>query len=661
MISEDEFVTLIRREIEQAQGYDADALANKRQYALDYYHGKKPEEPADGRSDIVSYDVADVVHSLMAQIMPIFTTSIVQFEANGEQDEAQAQLESDFVQRMLERYDGYDVLYSAAFDALLQGNGWIKVDVKTDRTETSEDYAELDEVQIAVLSQPRADNERVLIDDKGDKGITITRVRTDRRLEVRCIAPDVMLFSNAWDQFEFQELRFVGERILYTESDLKGMGIPAAVIDELPDATEDYWPAIAAREGPYQDQTQAQRPDTQDAEILKECFDCHIRVDVMENGESELRRVLISGDELLLDEPAPFIPYVTGSPVPMPHRIEGQGMYEVMAAIQDSKTSVLRKFIDALEVNVLGRYEAVEGKVNMDDLLSGRVSGVVRTRAPGSVNPLHATQAPADAVAGLNYLDTVREQRGGASLDMNDADRQLMQSSAAAATGMMNSHEAMAGWYARNLVRTMLKPLFYLTHEAMRYWMPGNVGAKIRGKWVQTNPAQWPQRQNIECTAGMTTQERANKISGYTQVLSQQQQWFQMGYDGIIVDGGKIFQAAAEWIRAADLGDPSEYLIDPDSPEAQQAAQQKAQQAQAQEQEMKQMQAGMIQMQRELEQQKLELDKYKHDSDLRFKYYDANLDADVKEAEMTADALTAITKQPGDTNGAGPTDKATGN
>jgi hypothetical protein len=47
----------------------------------------------------------------------------------------------------------------------------------------------------------------------------------------------------------------------------------------------------------------------------------------------------------------------------------------------------------------------------------------------------------------------------------------------------------------------------------------------------------------------------------------------------------------------------------------------------------------MQQMLLQLEQQKLQLQKYEHDTELRYKYYDTNVDAGLQEAKITVDAI----------------------
>ena len=172
--------------------------------------------------------------------------------------------------------------------------------------------------------------------------------------------------------------------------------------------------------------------------------------------------------------------------------------------------------------------------------------------------------------------------------------------------------------------------------------MQGQIAGKIRGKWSQVDPSQWPERTAMTVHPGMTTSEKQNRLMGLTTLIGHLEQLVMGGNEGIITSKGKIHAAMADWIRAADLGAPEEYLIDPDSEEGQQAQQQQAQAAQEQQQAMQQMQEQMMQMQQQLEMQKLELDKYKHDTELQYKYYDSNLDAEVDEAKMTADNLVKM-------------------
>ena len=634
-MNDDELVTLARREVDDALGFDDDVLAAKRSNALMYYQGAVQAAVAN-RSQVVSHDVADTVHSLMAQVNPIFQTSMLVFEPLSEEDEAKAQMESDACKWQLEASDGYKLLSESAHDALLIGNGWLKCTVEDTVDVITEQYGEISPEQLQIVMQPTAENQDIAVSETKE-GYAIKRSTTTQELKVECVAPEAMLFSQNSGQFSFDELRMVGERKLFTKSDLLDIGVKQEDVDSIPDSEHDYWPGQRARDGIYMDEASDEMA-AQDAERLKECFDIQLRVDMEGNGTSELWNIVFGGSVLISKEPSKCIPYATGSPVPMPHRVQGQGMYELMHQVQDAKTQVLRNYIDNLELMNSTRVGALEGKVNMGDLTNGRLNGVVRIKSADALVPFPVTDAGQQAITGLTYLDTVRSQRGGASVDQNDADRQLMMSSATAAAGAMENAERMAGFYARNLVNTLLKNTYILIHKKLRYEYTGTIGAKLRGKWQQVKPSEWQERKHMEVTAGMTTSERTNKVMGLTTVIAKLEGLIAQGGENIITDKGKLYSAMSDWIRASELGQPEEYLIDPGSDESKQAAEAAGKSAQYQQGQLDRL----AQQEREIENQKLQLDKYKHDGDLKFDYDKLAADNEVAEAKMTTDAIVKL-------------------
>lgn len=630
-LTDDELAAVVQFEINQAQGYDSSVLAVKRTAALDFYQGVMPS-PAAGRSSIVSNDVADSLHALMGQLAPIIKTTLIEFKPNGEEDEPQAQAETDFVRDAIDSAKGWQTIFNGIHDALLIANGWLKIGTEDKTTVTTETYPpDLSDVQLFVLNQPTAPNQKIEVRASRIK-TTVKRTTTKTVLAFECIPPEDMLFSEGVGG-DIQEQRFVGQRKLYSDSQLYDLGISREVIDQIPLATHTQWPAALAREGIYQDSTNIQPAQT--SQQLREVYCCYQMISSRDGLKSERRYVWLGGNKILKNVSADSVPYVTGTAIPMPHRIQGMGLYELLQSIQSGKTHILRNFMDNLAAANSSRIGAVEGRVNMDDLTNGRVNGVVRITDPNALVPLPAADIGPQAMSGLSYLDHVRVARVGSSVDVNELQAQIMKSSATAAAGQLAQVEQMAGWFAGNLVETMLKPAFARVHKLLREELAGQVSAKIRGKWQQTNTGQWPARENLTVNMGMTTAEKTAKVGTLTQVISQQTNIMAQGGDGILTNRSKVYNAMTDWLRASDIDTPEQYLIDPDSPEAQQAMQQQAQQQQQQQQQMAQMQQALIQMDQQF---KLLLQK----RDLEFKVWKEQLDAEVKEAQMTADNVVKL-------------------
>lgn len=624
---EEDLAAIVYREVTQARGYDSDTLSAARKSALDMYSGRMAAAP-EGRSQAVSLDVADAIHAILAQITPVVRTSQVEFEPQHQDDEQAAQMETDFVNVAIKRASGYDVLDDSIFDALLMGNGWLHVFVQEDKNEIEHKFPPnlSDEEIFAITSGLQYDE----IDIKsGAAETTVTLTTNTQKLVVECVPPEDMLFAEEGSGFEVDQLRFVARKRLYSASALREKGCPQSKIDDLPDAVELY-DGDTARQGVYAHDGEYR--SVQEANRLKRVYVCYIRLQTGKSNATQLQEVWIgeNGNTVLYKRVVEYIPFICGSAIPMPHRIVGTGVGHILTQVQNQKTHVLRQYMDNLAVLNASRVGAVEGQVNMTDLTNGRINGVVRMRSPDAIVPLPASDIGPQAVSALNYLDQVRTQRVGAALDFNEVQAQLMGTSATAAAGQLSKVEQMGGWFAGNIVKTMLMPLFQLVHRTLRTELAGPVMAKISGKWSETDTSTWQPRQITDIQMGLTTTEKAERLNALSQILQQQQLLIQQGGAGIITDMQRIHSAMADWIRTANIGPPDQYLIDPSSPEAQQAVQQQQeQQRQLQEDELR------LKVEELKLAQNFELEK--QGRELNYKEWSDRLKAEIEEAKLTLD------------------------
>jgi hypothetical protein len=628
-VSDDEIAGITFREITQARGYDSDTLSSVRTQALDLYYGRLPGAAPEGRVQTVSLDVADALHATLAQISPVVRTSQIEFEAQSQDDEQAAQTETDFVRVAIERASGYDTMDKSCFDALLIGNGWLHVYVDENKRVTEQIFPPNlpDEAVYAITMMAPPDTKITL---RAGKDKTVAKVtKTIRTLKIESVPPESMMYSECGADFDIDQVRFVARERLYTAAQLKAKGISDDKIEKLRDATTDYQEGSRARQGNLQND--GDYLSVEDANRLKRVYCCYIRLQRGVN-ETELRHVWMGEDQdsLLLNEPAEYVPYITGSAVPMPHRITGTGFGELLKNIQEAKTHTLRQYLDNLAVMNASRLGVVEGQVNMKDLENGRINGVVRMRSPDAVIQLPAADIGAQAVNALGYLDQVRTQRVGAALDFSEVQAQLMGTSATAAAGQLSKVEMMGGWFAGNIVRTMLLPLFMMTHRILRTELGGVQMARVGGKWAQTDTSQWQERMVTDIHLGLTTTEKAERLMALTQTIQMMQGMMAQGGTGIITDLPRMYNAMGDWIRTASLGAPDQYLIDPASQEAQQAQQMQAdgQKKMAEEQLRIELEAKRFDFDYELEKQR---------RDLAFKKWDAELSAEIEEAKLTVD------------------------
>ena len=642
MINNEQLVQDLLNDIEDAQGYDSDVLSTKRAKSLDYYFGNMRQTPP-GRSNIVSHDVADTVHALMAQISTIYKSSNIEFTPHNEQDEEQARLESEIIKTVIENNDEYQIFEDATFDALLQGNGWIKVEVLVEPETLVQRLPFQTDQQARQMEEAIRESQEVIdidenINSQGQMELVVTYEVKNENLHVEAVPPENMLFSGYEDCTDLNKLTLVAERKLYTVSDLVDLGLSFDEAIACPSYGDAYTDGVRARQGVYAE-TMSDNEAAQEASRLKETYICYYLADLQGNGERKRYRIHVAGTTIIDKSPVNYVPYVTGSPLPVPHRIPGQGMYEIMGQIQEAKTYTLRNFMDNLAVMNQSRVGYLKGEVDVEDLLNGRVNGIVGMDRPDAIIPLPSNDIGMQAINGLSYLDQVRTQRGGAALDLNNSEMQIAKASALGAANEYAAKEKMSSHYCRNLANSLLKPVFLLVHKVMREEMSDMITAKVRGNWISVNPASWLPRKRARVIVGMSNTERQQKIMTLNAIMQQQQMWIQAGLDGVLTDVTKVYNAAIDWINAADVTEhPEEYLIDPQSDQAMQAQQQKAQQAAEQAQQAQEQQEEYASAPLVIETMRLEQERTLKEQELRWKYFDTMSDNEMKEAQMTVDA-----------------------
>lgn len=638
VLSDKEIQTAVAQEVIDARGYDADTLAAHRIGALNYYFGHPRGDEVEGRSDVQSLDVADHVNATMAQLAPMMKATLVEFEAQSEGDEDQAQLESDVVLQIASKSNAYTQFSSASFDALLQRNGWICCYVDDVSEVWEDEHTDVSDIELTELLTPLADNDmvEVLKQTDGDNGLnlTIKHTMTNRELKIEAVPPEYMLYAAGHKTADMSDIRFIAQKKLMTKSELIESGLSKAVVDELPTISYETWVQSNAREMQTDNKVGGEEPST----YVVETYDCYIHIDVDGDGIAELWRVRVAGYDaaIFLDkERAKFVPYCTGSARPLPHRTAGTSLYDALRFVQDAKTHTLRQLLDNANVANNMRFGYVEGEVNLAHALESRPGGGIAMRSEGALFPLAFNDVGQSCISTLDYLDTVATARAGAAADMMQGEFQIAGTSAAAATGEIGHKEKMSAFFARNLIETLVRGSFLLIHQALRCYYGGPMDAKLGGEWVTTDPRKWKPRRSMRVIAGLSASERREKAAALSQNLQYQSMAMQAGMDGTLVTPAGIHESLGDWLRVVDLNQVDSYYVDPASEAGQQAAQQKQQSQAQQQQQVEQLQQRVID-------QEQQLDKYKHDSELQYKKWSDELSAAVEEMKVTGSALGSM-------------------
>lgn len=643
-LSRDELIAAIHSELSRATDYSNASLKETRAKAWNYYLNRPRGDEVAGRSTVQDTTVRDVTHALMAAIMPAYSTDhLISFEAVGPGDVDQAEAESSAVNNLFtETNKGYTQLSAAVQDALLFRNGIIKVWVEDKIEITSRSFRAPAADVLARVGPDDGEWEHTGTED-GLSSFQVTKQA--QHLRTDSIEPAMVYLDPNQEDQDISEAAFIAELTYFTRSDLRAMGISAKVVDSLP-ATPDKSTLDQGGQSNVDilakfidGRTDIGGAATSDRDEIQ-CNWVHMEIDRDGDGISEKWRFLVSNRQLLMDEMVDFFPYCSGSGWPVPHRWSGLGVYDLNSITQDNRTNALRQLNDNLNVANNQRPVFDPGETDAEDIANGAPGRGIRSRNPANVGWMPSQDITSNSISFLQYMDGVRANQTGASLDMQGGDAQTMASiSGLSAEMQLAPRELMAAHLARNIAETLVRNLFLLIHRTLRTSWDAPIMFNKAGDWQQTDPSEWQPRNRLNVNVGLSPGERRRNQAALQFVMQMQMQMIQGGTANITTNWNGVHSAISDWMKAAGLDGHEGYFLDPDGQESQagqQAAQQQAQQQQQKADQMEQLQLQMMQMQAQIEKGKIDEDARQHDTELKFKYFDALLDADTEDAKLEA-------------------------
>ncbi|QJP10463.1 portal protein [Pseudomonas multiresinivorans] len=688
-MTEDELKAIVSEEMRQSLGYSSSKLSMARQKADYYYYGLpvgdlSPPE-VDGRSSVVSTDVRDTIESMLPQLMVTFvgTDCVAEFEPTKPEDEGKAKQATEYVNYLFtKKNNGHRIAYTWMKDALLQKNGILKVWWDTRNEEKREEYRGLSDIELVQLAN---DDEIEIVaqntyedqDDAAQRQEAITmlmlqlqqnpqaapqiqqqiaqieaeppklvydvvckRVRTDGCVCIENVPPEEFLIArNAKD---IETAGFVAHRVQRTRSELKSMGYKN--VDQL--GTEDSGQAMNSEriqrlswndENAYMDQDPT--PDESQERIW--VLEAYLRVDYDEDGIAELRKVTMAGNTLLDNETVDLIPFVSITPIPLPHQFFGLSIADLSMESQKIKTSILRAQLDNMYLTVNGRYFAVQDQVNLDDLLTSRPGGVVRIKTPGAVGRLDQG-APdiATSMQLMEYMQEDLENKTGWTRYSQGNDNKNLNETATGVNIITNRADMRLDLIARNFAEGYVELFKQILKLVCQYQEKKQV-VKLTGGWVDIDPREWRNQFDVTINVGIGMGNKDQKVQHLMMLGQAQAQGMAIG----IANPENIFNAATEMAKQLGFKNTEKFFTDP----SKQPPQNKPDPEQIKAQGQMQIEQAKIQAQGQLKQMELQheaqLEQVKREYELKTEQARMQLQAEVdinrQQAEAQQQALKA--------------------
>ena len=596
-MNEFELKAIISSEIQSSLGYLGGELTEQRSKSLDYYFAEPFGNEQEGRSQVISTDVSDTIESILPQVMRTFTASpkAVQCVANKAGDEPVAKQATDYLNHVFYKdNNGFPILYTFFKDALLQKNGIIKVfwddsmDIERSSYEglTDDEFALLladPEIKVLEHTQYERDSEKAL--KEADKyfeenmipdaaplpeklhDVVVNRIYKKGKVKIENVPPEEFLISRTAKSIS--DAHFTAHRKYITRSELVEMGFDAEVIGKLPaDQSQKYSEERVARKRQNEDDLNAVTADKANEEIL--IYECYIKLDEDEDGIAELRKVTVAGDssyELLDNVPYDRCPFVSITPILVPHRFYGRSVSELVEDVQLIKSTIMRQLLDNMYLTNNNRVAVMDGQVNIDDLLTNRPGGVVRTKQPPQsvISPLQNQPLNQAAMPLLEYLDTVREQRTGITRYSQGMDADSLNKTASGLNQILTQAQLRVELICRVFAETGVKELFNKVLETVCKYETKERVIRVNEEYVTMMPMEWSNKCNVEIQVGLGTGSKEQELVILNNILERQLQAInlQKSAAGPMVNLRNVHNTLTKLVEAAGLRNVETYFTDP--------------------------------------------------------------------------------------------------
>lgn len=607
-LSDEDILSIVSSELSSSSGAsENDSIQQNRQNALATYLGDKGSV-VEGRSSVVSTDVADAIEWIMPEVMKAFTQNneVVTFDPMGPNDRRQAELESRFVYDILMKdNEGFLTLHEFFKDALMQKNGFFKVYYENQDCVTTEDYTGLNVIELEALQQD-PDIEvsgltgREFSDEHGSitvYDVNVIRREYDGKIVVKCIAPDDMRINRMHNSVSLKDARFIAHSMIMTKSDLLEAGFDKDIVDELPTESEEFRESRNYRFTMQGENNAPYGVSKDPSQVVYEVSECFLKIDLDGSGIAKRHKITVAGfdnpSHILDIEEVSEWPFISATAILMSHKLFGLSVYDRLKEIQAQKTAIWRNILDNMYLKNNQRTIAVENMVNLDDLLVSRPGGIIRAKRLDAVQPYQTPDLSGDTYKMMSYLDEVRAGRVGVSPEGSISDQSIGDSVGSEGVDrLLNQKEELVGLMVRVFAETGIKPLMEMIRCLLIKHIDVTSDYEFHDEWVKIAPKNWKKRKHTTVRVGTGSGNRKEQAAALNQVLAYQEKMKADPSQALVTDS-QIYAALNDLAKVSGMPSAAPYFLDPDSP-AGQENKQKIGESQAQQQKKEAEEAQLL-------------------------------------------------------------------
>lgn len=621
---ERDLVTIIETELAQAIGGGAGGavsggtsvasrdLATERAMELDYYNSRPLGNERDGESQIVSSDVFDAVESMLPMLIKTFAASddAVVFEPQGEEDEAGAQQRTDAANYVFYRQNnGFILMYEWFKDALIQKNGVVKYwwEEKTDITEddydglTEGEYVKLvndEDVEVlahtayddkdAAEQRAQAIEQMIAKIPPGPQqplqiqmlmqgippvpqlhDLKIKTTKDASQVCIKAIPPEEFGISSKHNCITIQDAPFVSHRTKMTLSDLRAMGCPDEILQNIADGNEgpDQTQQVLARNRFIDESNTSTESDADPSMRQVWVVDCFIRLDCDGDGIAELRHIIMPSRTIWVNEASAHINFAAITPIIMPHRFIGKSIAEAVMDIQFNTSVLLRQMFNNLYLTN-NPQKVVEGTpgglvyADLDRLMTSRVGGILVEYKQGAIRNQEVPFVAGASFPMLEFMQGMKENRTGVTRYNQGTDADSLNKTKGGISMIMNASQQKFDLVARIFAETGVKDLFrgiayYLSKHSSK-----KMSLRLRGKWVDIDPRQWKTQFDMTVNVGLGSGNKDAQLVHLREMNAWQIELMKTGRGHMVTDQN-VYNLGKKMAENMGFKHPDMFITDP--------------------------------------------------------------------------------------------------
>jgi hypothetical protein len=173
-----------------------------------------------------------------------------------------------------------------------------------------------------------------------------------------------------------------------------------------------------------------------------------------------------------------------------------------------------------------GRFQVVEGQVNIDDLLTNRPGGIVRTRSLNALQPIQTPALQNYSFEMLEYWDKIKSGRTGVNPATQGLPADVLKShvTAGAITGALTNAQGRIELVARIFAETGVRDMFKAIYNLVQRYENRKRIVRVRNNYVPIDPASWREDLDVRIEVGLGYGDqdvKLNNLSTFTTVIEK--------------------------------------------------------------------------------------------------------------------------------------------